>query len=101
MKKAVKKQYKKAKFKIIASTWNDKFELSDDFYSVSDIQDYIEYIIKKHETLTTITHIYVYINRMNNALLFEIKDRYDIELQTSKTMKLLGSTKKVNRRKKT
>ena len=32
-------------------TWNDKFELSDGSYSVSDIQDHFEYIIKKHETI--------------------------------------------------
>ena len=34
-------------FKIISPTWNDEFELPDGSYSVSDIQDYIEYIIKK------------------------------------------------------
>ena len=28
-----------------APTWNDKFELSDDSYSVPHIQDYFEYII--------------------------------------------------------
>ena len=44
------KQYKNNKRKIIAPTWNDDFELSDGSYSLSDIQDYIEYIIKKHET---------------------------------------------------
>ena len=43
-------------------------------YSVSDIQDYIECIIKKHETLTTIPPIYVYINKINNRLVFKIKD---------------------------
>ena len=60
------KQYKNNKLKIIAPTWNLEFELSDGSYSVSDIQDYIEYIIKKHEKLTTITFIHVYINRINN-----------------------------------
>ena len=60
------KQYKNNKLKIIAPTWNLEFELSDGSYSVSDIQDYIEYIIKKHEKLTTITLIHVYINRINN-----------------------------------
>ena len=44
----------------------DEFELPDGSYSVSDIQDYIEYIIKKHETLTRIPPIHVYINRINN-----------------------------------
>ena len=56
-----RKQHKNNKLKIIVPTWNDKFELPDSFYSVSDIQDYIEYIIKNHETLTTIRSIHVYI----------------------------------------
>ena len=42
-------QYERNKLKIIATEWNDEFELPDGFYSVSDIQDYIECIIKKHE----------------------------------------------------
>ena len=64
----------------------------DGSYSVSDIQDCIEYIIKKHETLTTSCPIHVYINRINNILVFEIKDGYKVELQTPETMKLFGST---------
>ena len=35
------------KFKILALTWNDKFELADGLYSVSDIHDYFEYMRKK------------------------------------------------------
>ena len=46
--KNIRKQYKNNKLEIIAPTWNDEFELPDGFYFVSDIQDYIEYIIKKH-----------------------------------------------------
>ena len=65
-------------------------------YSLSDIQDYIEdYMIKKHETLTTIPPVHVYINRINNRLVFKIKDGYKLELQTPETMKLFGSTKKL------
>ena len=45
-----KKQYKNNKLKIMAPTWNDEFEFGDGSYSVSDIQDYIECSIKKHET---------------------------------------------------
>ena len=41
---------------------------------MSNIQDCIEYIIKKHETLTEIPPIHVYINRINNRLVFKIKD---------------------------
>ena len=67
---------------------------------MSDIQDYIKYIIKKHETLTRIPPIHVYINRINHRLVFKIKDGYKLELQTPETMKLFGSTKKINRRNK-
>ena len=42
-----KNSYNNNKFKISAPTWNDKFELLDGSYSVSDIQDYFEYIKKK------------------------------------------------------
>ena len=63
---------------MIAQVRNDEFELPDSCYSVSDIQDYIEDIIKKHETLTTIPHIHVYINRINNRLVFKIKVGYKI-----------------------
>ena len=93
--KNIRKQYKNNKLKIIAPTWNDKFELPDGSYFVSDIQDYIEYIIKKHEIITTIPPIYVYINRINNRLVFKIKDGYKLELQTSETLKLFDSRKKV------
>ena len=81
--------------KIITPTRNDKFELPDGSYSVSDIQDYIEFIIKKHETLTTILPIHVYINRINNRLAFKLKDWYNLESQMPETMKLFGSTKKL------
>ena len=46
--KNMKSSYNNNKFKISAPTWNDKFELPDGSYSVSNIQDYFEYILKKH-----------------------------------------------------
>ena len=46
--KNIKSSYNNNKFKISAPTWNDKFELPDGSYSVSDIQGYFEYILKKH-----------------------------------------------------
>ena len=61
---------------------------------MSYIQDYIKYIIKKHETLTTIPPNHVYTNRNNTRLVFKIQDGYKLELQTPETMKLFGSTKK-------
>ena len=75
-------------------TWNNELKLSDGPFPVSDIPGCIEYIIKKHETLTTVSPIYVYINRINR-LVFKIKDEYKLELQTSETMKLFGNTKKL------
>ena len=47
MLKAPNKNYK---FRALTKTWNDKFELRDGSFSVTDIQDYFECLIKKHET---------------------------------------------------
>ena len=46
--KNIKSSYNNNKSKISAPTWNDKFKLPDGSYSVSDIQHYFEYILKKH-----------------------------------------------------
>ena len=46
--KNIIKSYKNNKFKISAPAWNEEFELLDGSYSISDIQDYSEYILKKH-----------------------------------------------------
>ena len=50
--KNIKSEYNNNKFKISAPTWNETFDLPDGSYSIDDIQDYFEFIIKKHETLT-------------------------------------------------
>ena len=84
MEKYTKTKYKKNKLKIIAPSWNDEFELQDGSYSVSTIQDYIEYIIKKHEALTAIPPMHVYINRTNNRLVFKIKDGYKLNYKRLK-----------------
>ena len=57
--KNIRQQYKNNKLKIIAPTWNDEFELPDGSYSVSDFQNFIEYIIKSHETLPTNPPIHI------------------------------------------
>ena len=64
--------YKHNKFKISAPTWNYKFKLPDGSNSV-DIQDYFEYIIKKHETVTDNPQIRIYVNKIENRITFEIK----------------------------
>ena len=79
----------------MAPARNDEFELHDVSCSVSDIQDYINYIIKKHETLPINPPIHIYINRINHSLIFKIKHEYKIKLQTLETMKLFGSTQKL------
>ena len=42
----IKKSYQNNNFKISAPTWNEEFELPDGSYYISDIQDYLEYILK-------------------------------------------------------
>ena len=95
MEKNIRKHYKNNKLKIITPTWNYELESTDGCYSVSDIQDYIEYINKKHETLTTSPPIHVYINKNNKKLMIQIQDGYKLELGMPEAMKLFGSTKKI------
>ena len=53
----MKKSYRKnSKFKISAPTWNEEFELPDGSYSISDIQDYFEYIFKNRVKTMVILH---------------------------------------------
>ena len=92
--KNIKSKYNNNKFKISAPTWNNNFDLPDSSYSISDIQDYFEFIIKKHETLTENPPIQIYPNKIKNRIVFKIKTGYKLELLTPETMKLLGSTKK-------
>ena len=89
--KNIKWEYSNNKFKISAPTWNN---LPDGSYSISDIQDYFEFIIKKYETLTENPPVQIYPNKIKNRIAFKIKTGYKLELLTSETMKLLGSTKK-------
>ena len=97
-----KSSYNRNKFKISPTTWHDKFELPDGSYSVSDIQDYFEYILKKERENTDIyIYIYIYINKIENRVAFKFKNGYSIELLTTETMKLLGSTESKITREKT
>ena len=50
--KNIKSEYNNNKLKILAPIWNDTFDLPDGSYATADIQDYFEFIIKNHETLT-------------------------------------------------
>ena len=90
--KNIKSSHNNNKFKISAPTWSDEFEVPDGSYSISDIQDYFEYILKKHSENVDNPSIKIYINKIKNRIKFKIKTGYYIELLTPETMKLLGST---------
>ena len=71
---------------------NDKFELPDGPYSVSDIQDYFEHVLKKYGEDINKPSVQVYVNKIEKRVTFKIKNGYSIELLTPETIKLLGST---------
>ena len=91
--KNIKKLYKNNKFKILAPTWNEEFELPDGSFSISDIQDYFEYIFKKNGENTVNPSIIIYINKIENRITFKIKTGYYLKRLTPETMKLIGITK--------
>ena len=91
----IKSTYNNNKFKISAPTWNETFDLLDGSYNISEIQDHIEYIIKKHETIGENAPILIYANTINNRIVFKIKNGHKLQLLSKETMKLLGSTKDI------
>ena len=92
--KNIKSAYNNNKCKISAPIWNDKFDLPYGLYSISDIQDCFEYIIKKYETMADNHPVQIYVNKVKNTIIFKIKAGYKIELLSPETMKLLGKSKK-------
>ena len=84
--KNIKSSYNNNRFKISAPTWNDEFDGS---YSVSNIQDYFEYILKNHGENTDKPSEQIYVNKIEKRVTFKIKDGYSLELLTPGTMKLL------------
>ena len=74
--KKIKSTYNNNKFKISAPTWNDTFDLPDGSYSIAYIQDYFEFVTKKHETLTENPPVQIYPNRIKNIIVFKIKSGY-------------------------
>ena len=80
--KNIKSEYNNNKFKISAPTWNDTFDLPDGSYSIDDIQDYFEFMIKKHETLTEDLPIEIYPNKIKNKIVFKIKTGHKNEIFT-------------------
>ena len=91
--KNIKSSYNDNEFNISPPTWRDEFELPDGSYSISDIQDYFEYILKKHNEKVDNPSIRIYLNKIENGIKFKIKSGYYLELLTPETMKLLGALK--------
>ena len=91
----IKSSYNKKKFKISSPTWNEEFTLPDGSYSVSDIQDYFQYMLKKHGENIDKLYIQIYVNKIKNRITFKIKKGSSLGLLTKETMKLLGSTKNI------
>ena len=92
--KNIKSSCNNNNFKVSAPTWSEEFELPDGSYSISDIQDYFEYIFKKHrESVDQVSSIRIYVNKIRNRITSKIKNGYYLELLTPETIKLLGSSK--------
>ena len=92
--KNIKSAYNNNKFKLSASAWDDEFDLPDGSYSISNIQDYFEYIIKKHETIAKNLPVQIYVNKIRNRIVFKVKTGYKLELLSPETVKLSGSKRK-------
>ena len=85
--------YNNNEFKISAPSCSNEFELLDESYSVSDIQDYFEYILKKHNKKIDNPSIRIYGDKIENRITFKIKTGYYLELLTPETIKSLASAK--------
>ena len=72
--KNISSSYNNNKFKISAATWSDKFELPDGSFFISIIQDYFEYILKKHGKNFDKTSVKIYLNKIENRITFKIKN---------------------------
>ena len=80
--KKIKSTYNNNRFKISAPPWNDAFDLPDGSYSIADIQDYFEFIIKKRKTLTENLPVQIYSNKIKNRIVFKI-NRVQIRIVNS------------------
>ena len=72
--KNIQSEYNNNKFKFSAPNWNDTFDLPNGSYSIADIQDYFEFIIKKHETLTENPPVQIYPNKIKKQDCFQNKN---------------------------
>ena len=70
--KNIKSSYNNNKFKTSAPTWSEEFNLPDGSYSITDIQNYFKYILKKHSENVDNPSIIIYINKIENRITFKI-----------------------------
>ena len=91
--KNIKPEYNNNKFKISAPTWNDEFDLPDGSYSTSDIHDYFEFIIKKHETLTKNSPVQIYVTGLKQNC-FQNINRIQIRIANSWNNEIIRRHKK-------
>ena len=84
--KNIKSSYNNNEFKISTTTWNDEFKLRDESNSISDIQDYFQYILKKHVESVDKPSVQIYVNKIDNRVTFKIKNGYSFELLTPETI---------------
>ena len=76
--KDVNSTYNNNKFKISAPNWNETFDLPDGSYNIPTLQNYLEYIIKKLETVAETSPILIYANNITNRIVFKIKTGYKL-----------------------
>ena len=74
--------YNNNKLKISAPTWNDNFELLDESYSLADIQDYLEYVLKEYGENVDNPSLKKNVKKIGNRITFKIKTGYYLELLT-------------------
>ena len=92
--KRIKSSYKNNRFKILVLIWHEEFALPDGSYSISDVTDYFEYILKSIRKRQLILHKWYTQKKIENRITFKIRTRYYLELLTPETIQLLGSTNK-------
>ena len=70
--KNIKNSYNNNKIKIYAATWNGEYKFRDGSYSVSDIHDYFEYILKKHGESVDKPSVQICVNKIENRVTFKM-----------------------------
>ena len=90
--KNIKSSYNVNKLNISALKWNEKFELPGGSCSVSNIQDYFEYILRKHGVNIDKPSVKIYVNKIENITKFKIKNWYSLKFLAPETMALPRST---------